>query len=548
MTAIKTNQPCSDCGSSDALAVYENGTYCFSCDRYRHHSAEDQSSISEYSSKHLELDGFTDYKIKPLTKRGISVQTCQKWKVYTGSYKGERMLSFPNYLNGELDSVKLRDKQKNFKKYQIGSKKPLYGQWLWKEGGKMITITEGEIDALTVSQLFDNKWPVVSINDGASSAEKTVARNLEYLLTFDKVVILFDSDEPGRKASEKVAKLFPYGKANVASLPMKDPNEMLLAGRGAEVVRCIWEAKPYKPEGIVQGNELKTRIEELTAATKSYKYPYESLNLKTFGIRKGELVTLTAGSGLGKSTLSREIAYDLAINQNVRLAYVALEESILMTMIAFISIHFNKSYHLELNDLTSGEIWELWEQLPETRHNIIFFDHFGSLETKTLLEKFRFLALGADCEFIFLDHLSIVVSGQADGDERRNIDLTMTQLKTLTENVNVGIFMVSHLKDSQGGKAYEEGGQTHLNGLRGSRSIGQLSNIVIGLERNQQAEDESDRNVMDVRILKNRFSGLTGLSGKLRYVLKTNRIHEASSGDQASMDDLFDSEGNDDEF
>ena len=32
---IKAHQPCPDCSSSDALAVYEDGTYCFSCQRRR---------------------------------------------------------------------------------------------------------------------------------------------------------------------------------------------------------------------------------------------------------------------------------------------------------------------------------------------------------------------------------------------------------------------------------------------------------------------------------------------------------------------------------
>ena len=30
-----THQPCPDCGSSDALAIYPTNTYCFSCYKWK---------------------------------------------------------------------------------------------------------------------------------------------------------------------------------------------------------------------------------------------------------------------------------------------------------------------------------------------------------------------------------------------------------------------------------------------------------------------------------------------------------------------------------
>ena len=40
-------------------------------------------------------------------------------------------------------------------------------------------------------------------------------------------------------------------------------------------------------------------------------YPFETLNVKTHGLRKGELVTMTAGSGVGKSSFCRHVALHL---------------------------------------------------------------------------------------------------------------------------------------------------------------------------------------------------------------------------------------------
>ena len=62
--------------------------------------------------------------------------------------------------------------------------------------------------------------------------------------------------------------------------------------------------------------------------------------------------------------------------------------------------------------------------------------------------------------------------------------------------------------------------------LRGSASIGQLSDIVIGLERNGQHDDEKERHTTTVRVIKNRFSGLTGPACRVFYNTDTGRLSE----------------------
>jgi twinkle protein len=131
-------------------------------------------------------------------------------------------------------------------------------------------------------------------------------------------------------------------------------------------------------------------------------------------------------------------------------------------------------------------------------------------------------ALG--CKWIFLDHVSIVVSGQ-DGDERKMIDILMTKLRSLVEETQVGLLLVSHLKRPEG-RGFEEGREITLGHLRGSAGLGQLSDMVIGIERNQQ--DEDTKNQSTVRILKNRFSGETGIACYLEFDNQTSRLTELS--------------------
>ena len=100
----------------------------------------------------------------------------------------------------------------------------------------------------------------------------------------------------------------------------------------------------------------------------------------------------------------------------------------------------------------------------------------------------------------------------------------MTRLRSLVERTGIALFLVSHLKRSLGDRNHEEGARVTLGQLRGSASIAQLSDAVIGLERDQQ----SDKNGGDttVRVLKNRYSGETGVACTLAYNLETCKFDE----------------------
>ena len=92
------------------------------------------------------------------------------------------------------------------------------------------------------------------------------------------------------------------------------------------------------------------------------------------------------------------------------------------------------------------------------------------------------------------------------------------------EELNCCLFVVSHLKRPEGKFGHEEGTQTSLSHLRGSHSLAQLSDCVLGFERDQQSEDE--HNILTVRVLKNRFSGDTGIASTLIYNQETGRLSE----------------------
>ena len=120
----------------------------------------------------------------------------------------------------------------------------------------------------------------------------------------------------------------------------------------------------------------------------------------------------------------------------------------------------------------------------------------------------------------------MLVSAMSEGDERRSIDNIMTRLRSMVEETGAGIILVSHLRRVDGNKGHENGITVSLSHLRGSNSIAQLSDCVIALERNQQAEDELESRTTKLRVLKSRYTGDVGMSTSLVYDKETGRLSE----------------------
>lgn len=270
--------------------------------------------------------------------------------------------------------------------------------------------------------------------------------------------------------------------------------------------------KSYRPDGIVAGTDIfETLIKEDNR--KCIPYPFECINTKTLGMRRGELVTITSGTGQGKSQLCRHIAHQL-ISKGECVGYLALEESVKRTALGVMSIDLKKPLHLTKEGISKDDFRNSFNRTVGSG-SMYLFDHFGSTESENLLSKIRYLVKGLGVRWVILDHLSIIISGLETHDERRLIDMTMTRLRSLVEGTGIGLILVSHLRRPDGNRGYEDGLQTSLNALRGSHAISQLSDQVISLERNQN--DEENKNYTTVRVLKNRHTGNTGKCGTLYF-------------------------------
>lgn len=521
------HEACDNCGSSDAKGVYSNGsTFCFSCQAS---TRIDGGKTKVLNATSPSLNPFHNAQVEPLTARGISEATCKRYNVRKGDLNGKTVHFYPYVKDGVIVAAKTRDANKNFSVIGDGKELPFFGQHLFPSPSEKLTltITEGEIDALSMSQIMGNKWPVVSIPQGAQGAIKTFRNNIEWLDGWKDVVIMFDNDGAGRDAALRCAEVMRPGKVRIASLPLKDANEMLLANRTEELMKAFWDAKSFRPDGILSGADLWDTVNQIDEV-ETVEYPYGKLNELTNGLRRGELVTVTAGSGIGKSAFMREIAYHL-IKHGDSVGMVMLEENAKRTALGLMGLALNRPLHISREGVTPAELRESFDKTLGT-NRVFLYDHFGSTEVDHLMNKLRYMVKGLECHWLVLDHLSILVSGLEGIDERRLIDQAMTMLRTFVEETGCGLLLVSHLKRPEG-KGHEEGAMTSLSQLRGSHAIAQLSDIVIGLERNQQGENPNET---VVRVLKNRFSGNTGFGGKLVFNKETGRLTETFTQESSS--------------
>lgn len=498
---------CEACGSSDAREVYEDGhSYCFSCGSY--FKADGEAPKDKAGGKKL-VNGVT---VKALKSRNLQEDTCKLYGYGVAKYNGKPcQVATLRDAKGRRTGQKLRFKNKDF--LFIGDSKPktLFGRHLCRDSGKMIVVTEGEIDAMSVTQVMGKQYPAVSVPQGAKDAAKSIKANLEWLSKFDKVVLAFDADEDGRVAAEECAQVLPPGKAHIVNWPedTKDANDLLKSRRYKELTNAVWGASQWRPDEIVAGEDLWDLV--LTPPSAGLELPYPVLNEMTLGARAGEIVTVCAGSGIGKSEFVRQIAYKFA-QRGEKVGYIALEESVRRTVLGLMGLHMDRRLHME--DVTKLDRQDLHKAFTETVSKFVLYDHFGSLAVDNLVARVRYMARALDVRWIVLDHVSIVISGTEDGDERRMLDNVMTALRSLAEEAGVGIFVVSHLKRPKDG-SYNEGRKVSLTDLRGSAALEQLSDTVIGLERNQQ--DEANADLTTVRLLKCRWTGKTGRADFLRY-------------------------------
>lgn len=543
---------CSQCGSSDGNAHYEDGhTYCYVCRHRGAHSANDPGGVDQGPGRERPLPGgsvprdrdpgalpVSLSETRPLAAtRGLTEATLKRYGYRAGTFKG-RPVHVAQYHDQDGEPVAQHLRYADKKDFAwLGPKgvSPstfrLFGHHVYGDRfDRTVVITTGEIDAMSVAQEMDFKIAAVSIGNGDGSAAKSLKANYLWLDRFAEIILWFDDDEFGREALAECASLFRVGKVRVAKAPggqgvspAKDANDLLQQNRPGDIKSAIYMATAWRPAGIVNAAD---RVEDVLAPREgdaagwSYDWPWPQVQEALGPIQPGQVCYHVAGTGIGKTTAVAEIEMHL-LAQGARVAHMGFEDTRRDVKLRLLSIQASK--RLDLEPMPEADMRALHEEVFGRRCLELFDPETAEWSVEAILGYVRYCAKALDCRVIFLDPLSFIAAGLSQGeDERRALDKASRDLAAMAKELGVHLQITHHLRRPEG-TAHEEGATTSLNEVRGSGGIANFATFVIGHERNQQAEGDHAL-VTRLRSLKNRVRSKTGPLLNLIYGLATGRL------------------------
>ena len=530
------NQPCENCGGSDPKQIYEDGSaFCFSCrknfpkPREGADTLEFEPVITNNNWSDSKIQEVKDeYTTRGFKERNVFKQVSDHYGVKV-SYNIDGDIDahyYPYYNDNTLAGYKVRKLPKEFT--SIGKiRGGLFGQSLYN-GGKRLVITEGEIDAMAVQSAWYKRYktfyPVVSLR--SASSIKDLINERDWIRKFDEVILWLDNDDAGKESMKEAARIIGYDKIKVAKSTEKDASDLWIK-EPDKVLTTIYDAVDYTPAGILTKEELWHQLEDYNKI-ESVPYPeyMTGLNDKLKGMRFGEITLWTSGTGSGKSTLLREIAIDLLEKTEDKIGIISLEESPAETARKMAGMAINRN---PANDEIPIEELKNGFDIVFGSNRVMVLDHQGSISDGSIMDFLEYMCLSG-CKYLFVDHITILASEGAEGlTGNEAIDKIMNDLLRLCKKHNVWIGLISHLRKTDNkGKSFEEGKLPSMDDIRGSGSIKQISMDIIAFARNVGSAVHDERNTIKTKVLKCRYTGLTGPSGSLYYEFETGRLSKGS--------------------
>ena len=512
--------PCNspDCSSSDGMAVYSDHTHCFACGKTVQFNQERQKGTSSRPlppMKEILFEDFEEYR--SLEKRTL--------ELYSINIKQGHVVFQYRNENGHFCAQKIRaiepDENGKRKTMWRGVKKEAVGFGMHLANPAKhdkLVICEGELDAPSVFQSFGGKIAAISVPDGAQSSPAFVRKHLDKFLEFKTIVIATDNDGPGDEAANKIMELFEPGRVRRAILPKKDSNEVLQTLGSLALKDAIDAAKEIRPDGIKSASAyagLVLRPPDRTATDCCFV----GWN-KMSPFYDNQLIVLIAGSGQGKSFFARNLALGLMYGGH-KVGWIGLEETAEESVFRFVGMAAGMQLHNKQSyaDLTEDDMARIKQadKFITQSGQLELFDHFGSIDENTILNRMNYMVRSLGCKFMFLDHLTIISSGLAQ--DTRQVDSLVTKIRQFIAGTKCTVFAISHLNRS-GDKNFENGDVPELHNIRSSHSIVQLADTIWALGRKRGS------NKTESHCLKNRMSGRTGYAGSFQFDEHTQTLNE----------------------
>jgi twinkle protein len=520
------------CESSDAFSFNSNGYgKCWRCDRrypsreplkdwaaerypvnsnlrasYPSKADNENADIMSFVPKAVKMEASGEGVYKGM--RGIRPSVMEKFGVKT--YDDRQEYTYPS------GGIKVRTlEEKGFYAKNQFKGDELFGMNLFPAGcAKVVTVTEGELDALSAYQMLDQRYlnPVVSL-PSANPSKKLWEKCSDWLNSFPKIILSVDTDEAGNALASKMAKMFPNKVYRVDHGDYKDANEILLADKEQEFSKAWWGAQKYTPENILNTTDQFLSLYRDTPEHQYVPTGIQDLDDKILGLMQGHFTVIKAPTGIGKTEVMRFLEYNM-IQRSVPIATWHLEETKLRSLLGLVSYHLSDNLtrrdlidEKNANDLVEQAIKDL------TKDELLYQFYLGDGQgAEELLEQIRFFSQACGCKFVFFEPIQDVVVGSSEESKEAMLADLSIRLSKLAAELNVGIVTIAH---------------TNENGdMKYCKMIGQRASVIVSLHRDKESDDYQERNTTYLRVEKNRPCSEEGSAGMMRFNSETFTLRE----------------------
>mgnify|MGYP002796254000 CR=1 FL=1 len=475
-----------------------------------------------------------DPAVKYLEGRGISEDVAKKYEITTQT-EHDNILVFPFYdEKGKLQFVKYRktdfdpEKDKNKEWCEANCKPILFGMKQCSENGEKLTITEGQLDSLSVATAgIDN---AVSVPTGAKGMT-WVPYCYEWVNSFSEIIVFGDHEKGIITLLGDINKRFPGKVKHVREedyLGCKDANE-ILQKYGKEAVRkAVENAIPMPVSRVIRLSDVKS--------VNIYKLPklktgIIDLDRTLYGGLPFGMVCLISGKrGDGKSTLGSQIVANAIDQEYITFAYSGEMPNYLYKN--WFDFQIAGRNHITENITPFGTpdrfITNKNQELINAWYQDKAFIYDSSIvendEKEDLLKTIQKCIMQYGVKVVLIDNLmtAMYIDEQIGSDKYEAQGRFVRKLAAIAVQMDVLILLVVHKRKNS--FTTDENDE-----VSGSADITNLAGITLGYDRGSRKEieegimDETQRKLI---ISKNRLFGKINTKGIiLSYDEKSKRIY-----------------------
>jgi twinkle protein len=521
MELIHQQCPFENCGSSDAFSFNTDTKvgFCHSCgegypskqpifdwakERYPTKDKGYHMSVIEHDSERFEgLRGITD---RTMTFYKCSTQ-------FQGSTPISQKYTYPN------GKSKYRVFPKTFTTDPGFPSNEFYGMNLFNGGSaKSVTITEGELDAMSAFQMLGSKVPVVSL-PSATPKRNILEHCKDWLDSFDKIYLSIDTDEKAEGFATSLMRLYPGKVYKVHHDKYKDANEFLQAGAVQSYVSAWNNARLYTPTNIINSTQDYLDLYDHTPEHNYIPTNIPELDSKILGLMQGQFTVMLAETGVGKTELMRKLEYNFIKNYpDIVFASWHLEETKLRSLLGLVS--YDLKDNLTRRDLIEqkGKEAQVRESISNITKNgnYIQFSLNESSDIEDLVDQIRVLSQVYGCKYVMFEPIQDVLSISDEKEKESKLASLSIQLSKMASDLGIGIVTIAHTNDD-GAPKY-------------CKMIRQRASVVIEMVRDKSSDDPVEKNTLRLYVTKNRPASVEGPAGELVFDLDTFNLNCKKQG------------------